>query len=401
MGNTNNIQTQTKVIEPKLSIIHYNEYKNPISTINNHNNHSNNSDDDDKIQLFVVGDCIKGISLIECTNFITIKQLKQKLCTKFDLKLETLRVSINNGKPLNKHHCTLLDYGITDMTTVHITTAFSSHKITVVLNDGKFHFMNFKNNVTIDDIKQQIQALYGFPIESQTLYRQIQSPYGSLRGPIIESGEELFLSLADSVSYFDNMIKQNILKVARDRIVMDGFWKEMRSHLRPSSADKILLVRFYRIVHNLKKNKNVFEAIKRTKQNKSEYWLYHGTSTENIEKIICNGFDRNHNKRDLYGKGTYFALSPLVAMKYCTAARNDSGSGNGSYAMLACRVLVGDYTKGFKYMGQEALYKEDGVTQYDSLVNDVLKPSIFVINRDYHAIPMYVIEFKRNLCNQC
>ena len=37
---------------------------------------------------------------------------------------------------------------------------------------------------------------------------------------------------------------------------------------------------------------------------------------------------------------------------------------------------------------------ENPGTQYDSLVNDLNDAQIFVINRDYHAVPLYVILFK-------
>ena len=46
-------------------------------------------------------------------------------------------------------------------------------------------------------------------------------------------------------------------------------------------------------------------------------------------------------------------------------------------------------------MNEQELYKEDKVTQYDSLVNDLDNPSIFVINRDYHAVPIFVILFTK------
>ena len=61
--------------------------------------------------------------------------------------------------------------------------------------------------------------------------------------------------------------------------------------------------------------------------------------------------------------------------------------------MLVCKVIVGEYTLGYKAMDKSLLYKPDKKTQYDSLVNDMENPTIYVINRDYHAIPVYIILF--------
>ena len=64
------------------------------------------------------------------------------------------------------------------------------------------------------------------------------------------------------------------------------------------------------------------------------------------------------------------------------------------YVVLYCRVITGDYTKGAQNMDEKHLYKSDGITQYDSLVDDINNPTIFVINRDYHALPTHIIVFK-------
>ena len=46
--------------------------------------------------------------------------------------------------------------------------------------------------------------------------------------------------------------------------------------------------------------------------------LFHGTSLDNITKIIYGGFNRDYNIKSLYGKGTYFSNEAKIAAEYCT-----------------------------------------------------------------------------------
>ena len=338
------------------------------------------------IQLFIIGDCLKGTSIIEISPHVTIKLLKKRIASKFKLNKRSMRMSKYNGKPLNIEQCTLMDYGINDQSTIDIRTVFSTCKISIQLNGGKFELNNLKYTDSIESIKKHIYELYGFPIEAQTL------------GPDFVINPSL--SLLSSVSDFKHLLDNNIVSQNKQAtVIRDKFWRNMRRIPSDKAmnqfhhiVDKVLLLNIFKIEHNHKTKTDIFAAIKSTKQNKTEHMLYHGTPIENVEKIIYNGFDRDYNKRYVYGRGTYFASSPLLAMKYCTASNI-----KGNMAMLVCRVLVGEYTKGFKHMSEQALYKPDGVTLYDSLVNNIHNPGIFVINRDYHAIPEYIIEFKINI----
>eukprot|EP01083_Nonionella_stella_P294392 1000817_1 len=129
--------------------------------------------------------------------------------------------------------------------------------------------------------------------------------------------------------------------------------------------------------------------------NKRESLLFHGTSIKNMDKIILNGFNRDYNKRCVYGKGTYFTKFAKTAASYSIKDEN-----LGLCGMLVCKVIIGNYGLGCLTMNDSSLYKSDGVQQYDSLVNDLYNPSIFVINRDYHAVPLYIILFKKRSVEQ-
>ena len=126
--------------------------------------------------------------------------------------------------------------------------------------------------------------------------------------------------------------------------------------------------------------------------------LFHGTNLNHIPKIVQNGFNRDFNQRALYGKGVYFSTNA----RYCSIfASNKSIKGksvifpksNKIHCLLVCNVLIGDCCKGTANMDY-APYKPDGITQYDTLVDDVSNPKVFVVTRDYHAIPKYCIQYK-------
>ena len=154
-------------------------------------------------------------------------------------------------------------------------------------------------------------------------------------------------------------------------------------------SNKCTVENLYKI--DCKNHKNVYERILYNKANNingSERTLFHGTSKDSIDKIISNGFNRDFNVKHRYGKGVYFAKYALKADQYCKM------DNNGYYYMLICRVFVGDYTRGRHDMITPPL-KNDGKTQYDSLVDNINDPTIFVISKDYHAIPEYIIKYKR------
>ena len=91
-----------------------------------------------------------------------------------------------------------------------------------------------------------------------------------------------------------------------------------------------------------------------------------------------------------YGKGVYFAIDA----SYSSNARYAAPDRNGHQHMYLARVLTGDYTT-----GQSGLLvpppKDPNNTSvlYDSVVDDVQAPGIFVIFYDPQAYPEYHIEF--------
>ena len=86
----------------------------------------------------------------------------------------------------------------------------------------------------------------------------------------------------------------------------------------------------------------------------------------------------------------YFAQKAEYSSEDKYATRSDRGERH----MFYCRVLVGDYTKGDEAMRYLPAKPGPGGATYDSAVDDVNDPAIFVIFKDVQAYPEYLIVFK-------
>ncbi|XP_060634054.2 protein mono-ADP-ribosyltransferase PARP11 isoform X1 [Anolis sagrei] len=140
----------------------------------------------------------------------------------------------------------------------------------------------------------------------------------------------------------------------------------------------------------------------------NENMLFHGTSTEFVEAICIHNFDWRINgmHATVYGKGTYFATDALYSSRFC---KDDLKHGatlqiNGvdlqlhiftkHKMMFLARVLTGDYILGqAKYVRPPS---KDGtlINLYDSCVDNVYNPKIFVIFDANQIYPEYLIEFR-------
>ncbi|XP_071978646.1 protein mono-ADP-ribosyltransferase PARP15-like [Engystomops pustulosus] len=122
--------------------------------------------------------------------------------------------------------------------------------------------------------------------------------------------------------------------------------------------------------------------------------LYHGTKSGSISNISHDGFNRVYCGKNAtaYGKGTYFA----VESQYSCADRFSCPDDNGKKYIYQAAVITGQYCEG------ERTYKEaphiDGDPnkgRYDSVVDKIGDPKIFVVFHDDVAYPEYLITFKK------
>ena len=122
-------------------------------------------------------------------------------------------------------------------------------------------------------------------------------------------------------------------------------------------------------------------------QRHEKIWLFHGTDAETCRKIKDQGLNRSFSGKNatLYGKGVYFARDAKYSERYA------SSDGEHVQRIFACRVLVGRYCVGEKDALVPAV--RTGNTLFDSTVDSVLDPRIFVTYHDAQAYPEYLIHF--------
>ncbi|XP_072123785.1 protein mono-ADP-ribosyltransferase PARP12-like isoform X1 [Mobula birostris] len=130
-------------------------------------------------------------------------------------------------------------------------------------------------------------------------------------------------------------------------------------------------------------------------KNVNERLLFHGITTPAIVDDICfQNFELGTEAGDgsLYGKGIHFAEKAS-----CCFFDMYSGSAKEHSIMFLARVLVGEFAQGHRACDQ--LPSKDGtrLSCYDSCVDNISDPSIFVIFEKYQIYPEYVIEYNTNL----
>ncbi|KAI4893217.1 hypothetical protein NFI96_030863 [Prochilodus magdalenae] len=129
----------------------------------------------------------------------------------------------------------------------------------------------------------------------------------------------------------------------------------------------------------------------KNKHKNNERKLFHGTSSENIDKIDHRGFNRSYAGMHgaMYGNGAYFAVDPSYsAQGYSKPDRL------GHKRMYLAKVLVGEYTTGKAGLLSPPAKSSTATDLYDSVTDNQHNPSMFVIFHDVQAYPEYLITFQ-------
>jgi len=118
-------------------------------------------------------------------------------------------------------------------------------------------------------------------------------------------------------------------------------------------------------------------------------WLFHGSDPETMPKIMAQGFNRSFCGKNAcrYGKGVYFARDSGYSVGYAAA------DGNGVRRMFLCRVLCGEYCLGYNNQLIPEIRDASRNLLYDSTVDDVGNPAIYVTYHDAQAYPEYVVGY--------
>jgi poly [ADP-ribose] polymerase 10/14/15 len=120
--------------------------------------------------------------------------------------------------------------------------------------------------------------------------------------------------------------------------------------------------------------------------------LWHGPSSlEALRGILLRGFDRFLSKTSSWGKGVYFTPCLEKAESYSASVYSALDGGVVKVVLLA-KVCVGDSCVGSRDLYPPPL-KPGTTHHYDSTVNRLEDPSIYVTYKDDQALPMYVCTF--------
>ena len=113
-----------------------------------------------------------------------------------------------------------------------------------------------------------------------------------------------------------------------------------------------------------------------------------------LKRRHVDGFNRifgfkevNEKAMTKYGKCVYFAVNSKYSVDYT------SPNSRGERHMFLCRVLVGDYCQGRE--DQPTPDVRWGKELYDSTVNNLADPTIFVTYHDSQAYPEYLVTFTK------
>ncbi|KAM9468199.1 uncharacterized protein Hap1MRO34_014864 [Clarias gariepinus] len=167
---------------------------------------------------------------------------------------------------------------------------------------------------------------------------------------------------------------------------------------------KKTVARFYKTMRdfNLKsiekvQNKDLWEVFKRhvnvIKQKnlgkENVKLLFHGTESKEIDAIFQqnNGLRFCHEQETAYGKGIYFTKDAKSSHSYTDKS--------GTQYMFLCQVFTGEYTTGHPSYIQPPLKDGENGIFYDSCVNDIKNPSIFVVFEKHQVYPMYLIQYEK------
>jgi poly [ADP-ribose] polymerase 10/14/15 len=161
--------------------------------------------------------------------------------------------------------------------------------------------------------------------------------------------------------------------------------------------------------------KHMYSSIKEStrinnpKNTQLEYKLFHGTDMNTIIKICKSGFNRSFCGKNgvVFGCGVYFARDARYSHTYSAkshssypfsfvSAKTYNTSGSNNYCMILSRVIVGMYERGSSNMKDTNLRKDNSQHQYDSTVDNEHNPTIFVIYKDFQALPEYLIHYSKS-----
>ncbi|KAL1767341.1 poly [ADP-ribose] polymerase 10 [Sigmodon hispidus] len=162
-----------------------------------------------------------------------------------------------------------------------------------------------------------------------------------------------------------------------------------------AAHSKIRIVRVERVSHPLLQEQYQLHRerlMQCCQQRPVEQVLYHGTSESAVLDICAHGFNRSFCGRNgtLYGQGVYFAKRASLSV----LDRYSPPNTEGHKSVFVARVLTGDYGQGSRGLKAPPLRASGQILRYDSAVDCLHQPKIFVIFHDTQALPTHLITCK-------
>ncbi|XP_076579028.1 protein mono-ADP-ribosyltransferase PARP12 [Chaetodon auriga] len=123
-------------------------------------------------------------------------------------------------------------------------------------------------------------------------------------------------------------------------------------------------------------------------RNVTEKRLFHGTDSKYVDVICHTNFDWRicGTHGTAFGKGSYFARDAKYSHNY--TGDSDVKS------MFISRLLVGDYTKGSPEYRRPPSKDGGDINFFDSCVDDIMNPSIYVVFEKHQIYPEYLLQYK-------
>ncbi|KAJ8321016.1 hypothetical protein KUTeg_002603 [Tegillarca granosa] len=128
----------------------------------------------------------------------------------------------------------------------------------------------------------------------------------------------------------------------------------------------------------------------------NEKMLWHGTAGNAVDSINAYGFNRSYCGKNavVHGNGVYFAANAAYS---CRTTYSPPDPSTGQRHIYQCKVLTGEFAQGQQGMrvppNKPSTSGAASHILYDSVVDNVNSPGIFVIFNDTQAYPEYHIIF--------
>uniref|UniRef100_A0A3P8PQE7 Poly [ADP-ribose] polymerase n=1 Tax=Astatotilapia calliptera TaxID=8154 RepID=A0A3P8PQE7_ASTCA len=195
--------------------------------------------------------------------------------------------------------------------------------------------------------------------------------------------------------YWDSMAASESMKVIplessspEYQTVKEAFKRTVtKTVMKIERLQNVHLRRAYEAQKKLISDKNAQEG------GAGEKLLYHGTTQDNCDSIMKTGFNRRFAGQNAtsYGRGTYFAVNA----NYSAHPTYSKPAADGSQLMFVARVLTGVCTHGRHDMKvPPPRNHQQPHDRYDSVVDRIDNPSMYVVFHDNQAYPDYLITFK-------